>query len=422
MKLLIARHESFRTAFITVDEIPKQRIHDAAEFEIEYYKLGDGQWTGVNRNEPLASAEARGLASLLNDFIRPFDLPQAPLARSGLIELADGNYLWLVDMHHIISDATTSMILSEDFMCLEKGRELAPLRLQYKDYSEWQMGEKEKDSLKQQGEYWRNQFKGEIPVITLPTDFERTTVQSTEGARLGFEIDAQLTTKIRGLLHREAGITLYMLLLAVYTVLLSIYSGQEDIVVGSPIAGRNHEDLQKILGMFVNMLPMRNYPRRTRIFREFLREVQENSIQAFANQDYQFDDLIVMLNLPPNPGRYPLVDTFFTLQNAMDIKNDDAEPRKTGQKNNPEEYEIYATKSDLSLDAVEWKNSIYMWLTYSTRLFKGTTVEKIKLHYMDILEQVVENPGIRLENIKISHGLISSQSKFIREEPGDFGF
>ncbi|HLP58377.1 MAG TPA: condensation domain-containing protein, partial [Candidatus Deferrimicrobium sp.] len=263
--LLIDRHESLRTSFQIINDEPVQRIHDTVEFEIEKLE---------GRGDPLWSP-----------FIRPFDLSKAPLLRVGLQKIKKDKHILMVDMHHIISDGISMNILVKDFMALYQEENLDKLQLQYKDFSVWQTGEKQKESIKRQEAFWLNEFAGEIPVLELPVDYPRPAIQNFEGNRIQFEIDKESTVVLKDL-TLKTGATLYMLLLALYTIFLSKLTNQEDIVTGSPIAGRKHPDLKKIIGMFVNTLALRNYPAGEKKFPDFLEEIKEKTLKAFATQDY----------------------------------------------------------------------------------------------------------------------------------------
>ena len=174
-----------------------------------------------------------------------------------LVKTGEEKYLLLFDMHHIISDGISMGILVKDFASLYNGEELLRQRIQYKDFSIWQNDLFKTDILKKQEKYWRGTFAGEIPVLNLPVDYPRPSVQSFEGDHIYFGAGKELAEKLGGL-AAGTGTTLYMVLLSAYNILLSKYTGQEDIIVGSPIAGRPHADLQNIIGMFVNTLAMRN--------------------------------------------------------------------------------------------------------------------------------------------------------------------
>ncbi|MCP5050026.1 MAG: hypothetical protein GY940_22855, partial [bacterium] len=235
---LIHRHESLRTSFHLINGKPVQRIHDNIVFPVEFT-------TGVTAD------------SCFTQFLRPFDLSLVPLVRIELVKLEENKHLFLFDMHHIISDGVSRGILIKELSDLYADLELKPLSVQYKNYAAWQNRFLQSPRLVQQKNHWLEKFSGEIPVLSMPTDFPRAAVQSFEGKTIAFSIDEKLT----GAIHRLApgsGSTLYMLLLSIYTILLSKYSGQVDIIVGSPSAGLGHTDLENIIGMFVNTLAMSN--------------------------------------------------------------------------------------------------------------------------------------------------------------------
>ncbi|MGE5342510.1 MAG: SDR family NAD(P)-dependent oxidoreductase [Candidatus Omnitrophota bacterium] len=400
---MIRRHESLRTSFHQVNGQPVQRIHENVPFEITYQ---DGDPTKANE--------------IIESFVRPFDLSVPPLLRVLLIKLGENDHLLMIDIHHIICDWHSMNIFGKDFKTLYAGGTLSPLTLQYKDYSQWQNDQGQGDERKLET-YWLNRFTFEIPVLQLPTDFPRQAFHDFNGERIGFAIDRHLVDEMKQALL-ETGTTSFMLLLAVYTILLFMYTGQEDIVVGVPTVGRNHRDLENILGMFANMLPMRNCPKPDQTFRGFLKEVKENSIQDFEHQDYPFENLVSKLNLPRHSNRTPLVETTLTKIDA---------PRKTSTETgtaNPElelknwTYEKYSAKFDLAIEALDKNTSIHMFLTYSTRLFKRSTIEKIKLHYLEILGQVLKNMDITLKDITLSHGFAEVESDVLLHDSGDFEF
>ncbi|MCS4473789.1 condensation domain-containing protein [Clostridium botulinum] len=190
--------------------------------------------------------------------MKSFDLGIAPLFRAEIFKTQGKKYL-LIDIHHIISDGVSMSILINEFASLYGGNKLEPLELQYKDFAAWQNNFLKSDEMKKQEEYWRNVFSDEIPVLNMPYDYERPAMQSFEGDSVSFEVNEDITLKLRKL-TRETGTTMHMVLLSAFNILLSKYSGQEDIVIGTPIAGRPHADLQDIMGMFVNTLALRNKP------------------------------------------------------------------------------------------------------------------------------------------------------------------
>lgn len=405
---LIKRHECLRTAFVQLGDIYVQRVYDKVDFDIEYYDL-------IADNENIEN-------SIIRQFVRPFDLSHTPLIRVGLIKISERKYILMIDLHHIIADGISQQLLNKEFTAILYGNELPTIDIQYKDYAEWQNSDIYQKRIKNQQTFWLKEYTGEISLLNLPTDYKRSNMPAIKGKKLAFHIEEGLTDKIKQFLS-GTDITLYMMLLAVYNILLFIYTRQQDIVVGSPIAGRWHEDLQNIVGMFVNMLPMRNRPNPVKTFKEFLNEVKINSINAFENQEYQFDDLVENLTIQRYLNRRPLVETVFTLQNTFQAA-DSQYPSSLGNEPHVKLYPIESNsiKFDLTLDAFEEKESILMWWTYATELFKDVTIENLKKHYIEILGQVLENKDIRLKDIKISHSLISAGSNPWNTEQGDFGF
>jgi tyrocidine synthetase-3 len=376
-KLLIARHESLRTSFHTIDGETVQKIHDQVEFSMEH-----GAW----------SMEGR-------DFVRPFDLSRAPLLRVEMIKTKEHKHLLMVDMHHIISDGTSHEILVRDFTALYEGKALAPLHLQYKDFSQWQNKEKQKDYLKQQEAYWLSRFEGGVPELNIPTDYARPREQSFEGSLLEDEISCdthQLKT-----IAVENNATLFMALLAIFNIFLAKISGREDVVVGTPIAGRNHADLQQVMGMFVNTLALRNQPEREKTFTGFLKEVKESTLQAFNNQDYQFEDLVDKV-VGKRDRHNPIFDVVFQLQESDW---------------DPDEYQLETrtAKFDLILSIVIAKK-LFFSFEYSTKLFKKKTIEIFARSFKEIVLSVLKDKNIKLKDIEVTSNLSDSRLGVLEEE------
>lgn len=402
---IIRRHENLRTSFHLLQSDPVQRVQENAEFEIIYE----------------TAREKPEINEIIKHFIQPFDLSIAPLIRVIIIKLEENYHVLMINIHHIICDWHSMKIFLKDFIAMYTGKSLHPLKLSYKDYSQWENSEMQQEAIYKQKEYWLKRFRGEPPMLNLPTDFPRTASIDFDGERIGFNIDTQLTEEIRKILS-ETGTTLFMFLLTIYTTLLFTYTGQEDIVVGVPTAGRNHKDLKDIFGMFVNMLPMRNYPQPEKTFRQFLNEVKEISLQGFENQDYPFENLISNLDLTRHSSKTPLVETILTI-----LRGQNQTVNETGNTEIELEvkewlYEKYPAKFELALDAVENSRFINMWLTYSTRLFKRSTIEKVKNHYLEILGQAITDLDIKLKDIVISHELAEAEPDFLHNDSGDFGF
>ena len=228
-------------------------------------------------------------------------------------------------------------------------------------------------------------------------------------------------------LVRESETTLFVFLLTIYTILLSRYSGQEDIVVGTPVAGRPHADLEDIMGMFVNTLALRNFPNGTKTFSQLLEEVKINSIEAFENQDYQFEHLVERLGLQRDHSRNVLFDTMLVLQNfKMDLSLNQLPVKPANQEQDsifsPYSFDEEISRFDITLNAIEHDNVISFIMRYSTRLFKKETMETFIRYFREIANCVVENKEIQLNEIEISHEFSDYSSAILTEAENDFEF
>ncbi|QHM00792.1 MULTISPECIES: plipastatin non-ribosomal peptide synthetase PpsC [Bacillus] len=380
-KELIKRHESLRTAFEQdAGGDPVQRIHDEVPFTLQTTVLGA-------RTEEEAAAA----------FIKPFDLSQAPLFRAQIVKVSDERHLLLVDMHHIISDGVSVNILIREFGELYNNRKLPALRIQYKDYAVWQEGFKTGDAYKTQGAYWLKQLEGELPVLDLPADHARPPMRSFAGDKVSFTLDQEVTSGLYKL-ARENGSTLYMVLLAAYTAFLSRLSGQEDIIVGSPIAGRPHKDLEPILGMFVNTLALRTRPEGGKPFVQYLQEVRETAMEAFEHQDYPFEELVDKLELTRDMSRNPLFDVMFVLQNMDQESLELDELCLKPAANNGHQ----TSKFDLTLYAQEQPRGLLTFqMEFSTDLYKKKTIEKWLQYFINMLLSIIKDNKAALGTINI---------------------
>ncbi|HLP47541.1 MAG TPA: amino acid adenylation domain-containing protein, partial [Candidatus Kapabacteria bacterium] len=407
---LIHRHESLRTSFVSIGEEPVQRIHVDVPFEIEYFDLAvkdvkDGE-------------DVHHSSFIIHHFIRPFDLTNAPLIRVGLAKIEEEKHIFLVDMHHIISDGMSTQVLVQDFSTLYSGKEMPEMKIKYKDYAEWQNREKVSKKLGEQSEYWKKEYEGEIPVLELPTDYARHAVQNFEGDRITFGINSETSGSLKALAV-DSGATLYMVLLALYTIFLSKLSNQEDIIIGSPLAGRSHADLEKIIGMFVNTLALRNYPAGEKKFTDFLEEVKGKTLNAFDNQEYQYEDLVENVAVTRDLSRNPLFDTMLVLQNFQLKKLE-----IPGLKLTPYEYENKTTKFDLTLTVMEVEEKLLFTFEYSTKLFREENIKRFTRYFKNILRGIIKNKDRRISNFEI---ITEEEKKRIlfdfndteREYPGD---
>ncbi len=370
---LIRRHESLRTSFETgADGEPVQRIHDDVPFQLM----------------ELAAAE---------DFVRPFRLQEAPLFRAALVQEAEESHLLLVDMHHIISDGVSVGTLIREFSELYASRTLAQLRIQYKDYAVWQQAFKQGETYKRQEAYWLKQLDGELPVLELPADNARPAVRSFAGDTVSRTLDAETTAGLYKI-ARDNGCTLYMVLLAAYSTLLARLSGQEDIIIGSPIAGRPHKDLEPVIGMFVNTLAIRTQPAENKCFSDFLKEIRETALEAFEHQDYPFEELVDRLDVVRDMSRNPLFDVMFALQNMERESLTLHDLHLTTVAHNAHKV----SKFDMTLYAAEEdQETIRFDVEFNTDIYQKQTIKKWLSYYIHILHHVIEHQNIHLGDIHV---------------------
>ncbi|ALP37431.1 hypothetical protein ASL14_15810 [Paenibacillus sp. IHB B 3084] len=381
LRKLITRHESLRTGFEIVKGEAVQRIYPQVDFAIEHHQAD--------------KEDAAQIEQIVRSFVRPFDLGKPPLLRAGVIELEPNLHILLFDMHHMVSDGVSMAIVIDEFSSFYAGEELPPLRIQYKDYAVWQQSKAHRERIGRQEAYWLQTFEGELPTADLPMDYERSAARSYEGAHLEFDVEASLSARLRELAaERES--TLFMVLLAAYTVLLSKYSGQEDLVVGTPVAGRTNADLEPVIGMFVNTLAIRNRPSDDKTFLSYLEEVKETALGAFENQDYPFEELVERLNVKREPGRFPLFDAVFDLQN---IEERDAELEGVSLKTYELDH-LEEAKFDLTLFMYENNGALSGGFFYATKLFKEAMIRTLTEDYLRVLSQIAENPQLELSRIE----------------------
>lgn len=404
---LIKRHEALRTSFEMNEDEPVQVIHEKVDFQIHYI---DAE-TGI----PKTRMEIK---KIVKDFIQPFvDLSKAPLLRVSLIKRSKDKHILLIDTHHIIVDGMSHAVLAGEFSRLYAGEELSALRLNYKDYSEWHNKLLPSGQLKKQEEYWLDRFKGEIPVLKLPCNYTRPAVQEFAGDILVFRLGEEMSRQLNQLV-KETDATLFIVLLAIYNVLLHKYTLHEDIVVGSIIAGRNHVDLENIIGIFVNTLLLRNYPAADKTFAIFLEEVKDNTLKAFENQKYPFNQLVEKLVLKKDRSRNPLFDAAFILQNTRSMVTE-KNPEGIGLKSTLFGYENKTAKFDLTFEAIEIENEIVCSFQYRTKLFKRETIELMKERFLALTASILDDREKRIQDLDYRVS-IENEMNEIQEMEFDF--
>jgi amino acid adenylation domain-containing protein len=374
---LISRHEALRTQFEVVDGEILQKVLTATGFSIEY-------------RQP----EHNNMDAMVQGFIRPFDLKRAPLIRVGLFE-SDEEKILIVDIHHIVSDGVSNSVLMQEFIALYNDQLLPGVKLQYKDYAEWQDHKMADAEMQLQRAFWMDKFSPVPSVIDLPYDFSRPLHKTYKGGAIIFQLDEFQSAGLRTI-AREEHVTIFMLLLAVYNILLSKLTNQEDIVVGTPTSGRFYEDVERTIGPFVNTIALRNYPRADQTFREFLQEIKSTAIEAFDHQDWDYEMLVRELQVDRSNGRNPLFDVFMAVQNFE--QQEFSLPGMTLSR-------LKATKEiakfDLSLLVTEQQSIFTCEFEYAADLFERQTMERWAGYFQQIINEIVNNVNIRLTDIEM---------------------
>nr|QEO74875.1 condensation domain-containing protein [uncultured bacterium] len=384
---LIRRHESLRTTFTTVAGQPFQLISAPWRLTISVVDLN-----GLTE----AAREAASRHITLVESVRPFDLEHGPLLRVTLLRLSPEEHLAFLVMRHIISDGWSMGILINevaicyDALCNGIPPELPDLSIQYADFAAWQRESWRGESLEKQLEYWRRQLSGKLPILELPADKPRPAIKSFRGAHHRLTVPVESMHALKDLSQNE-GATLFMTLLAAYAVLLMRYSGQDDICIGSPIAGRTRKETESVIGFFVNMLVMRMDLTGQLTFVQFLHQVREVALGAYANQDVPFEQLVDELGAERALSHTPLFQAVFALQNA---------PRDefhlSGLKLQRVDIEGQASKFDLTLACEETNEGLLVRFEYNTDVFLPGTIARLGQHFQKLLEAIVQEPDARL--------------------------
>jgi amino acid adenylation domain-containing protein len=387
---VVERHEALRTTFATVNEQPVQLVSPTLTVPVDEIDLSE---------RPHTSEEITNLA--VEEARRPFDLATGPLCRIKLLCLAPDEHVVVLTMHHIISDGTSIRVLFQDaiavYETLVNNREphLPELPIQYVDFAAWQRDRLQGEPLERLLRYWRDQLGGELPVLQLPIDRPRPAVQTFVGARQNFSLSPTLTSALRELSRRE-GVTLFMVLLAAFQTLLARYTGQDDILVGSPIANRNRSEIEKLIGLFVNTLVLRTDMSGNPTFRELLKRVQQVALGAYTHEELPFEKLVEELQPERNMSHTPLFQVLFGLQSDPTTAVEPA-----GLTMHFQEIDSRTAKCDITLNMTERPDTIEAYLEYNTDLFDAATMTRLITHFETMLQGVVDNPARRLSDMPL---------------------
>jgi amino acid adenylation domain-containing protein len=388
---IIRRHETLRTTFALVNESPQQVIHAELPPELRIIDLSD--W-------PEGEQENEVQRLLREEAGRPFNLAQGPLLRIGVLRLDEQDHIVALAMHHIISDAWSMTVLVQEFTSLYRAfsegapSPLPPLAIQYVDFAQWQRKWLSDGVLERQLEYWKQQLAA-ILVLQLQTDRPRLASHSHQRGAHPFTLSKSLATSIEAL-GRQENATLFMTLLAAFNTLLHRYTAQDDVVVGTPIAGRNRKETEALIGFFVNTLVLRTDLGGDPTFRELLARVRETSLQAYAHQDLPFEMLVEKLHPERSLSQTPLFQVMFVLQNttAFEVDLPQVSIRSVS-------VESTTAKFDLTLAMQQKAEGLRGCFEYSTNLYDAATIERMAGHFQSLLEGIVLDPDKRLSELPI---------------------
>lgn len=387
LNAIVSRYEILRASFVIENGKPVQIIRTDVHIPLNVIDL-------KSRDAVEQDKEIKRLVS--DESLFPFDLSKGPLLRTHLLELSPGVCLFILIIHHIITDGSSiqlfirELVRYYDFFSRDPAStapDMLPQALQYIDYVCWQRqwlstGEGGGLLMKKQEAFWLEQFKGEIPVLDLPTDFPRPTLQSFAGGALEFIIGAEETAGLKGIVIRE-NVTMYILMLSIFNIFLSRISTMEDVVVGTPIACRRHPKLQDMMGMFVNTLALRNYPAGDKSFGVFLSEVKYRTLNAFENQEYRYEDIVARVSVNRDTSRNPLFDVMFLLKNL-----DYAVVKLPGLTLTPLDYDKKTSMFDLSCSVYEAGETLLLGFDYSAALFSEATARRLMSYFKTIIREI----------------------------------
>ena len=379
LRAVVARHESLRTIFYEEDGNAYQRIISAENFSITELSpalFDNGLVSKTTLSELLAI---------------PFDLSSDYMIRASHLSLDSDDHVLLLEMHHIASDGWSIPLLVKELesiysaQLLGEQANLPLLPIQYADYSLWQRNYLQGGLLESKLDYWVTHLDG-VEVLSLPTDYPRPPVQQTDGSRHRFEIGSELTKELRSICH-DQGATLFMVLLSMYKILLSKYSGQSDICVGVPIANRDQTEVSSLIGFFVNTLALRSEVGQDLSYLAFLSQIKEMTLSGYSHQDVPFERVVDRVVRTRDLSRTPLFQTMFVLQNNEQVVDVHLGDNKVSFV----DFSSGTSKFDLEFIAVEHEDHLALEIEYSTALFKQETIERMSFHFKELIQSILEN-------------------------------
>ncbi|MCP4178736.1 MAG: amino acid adenylation domain-containing protein, partial [bacterium] len=387
---IINRHESLRTVIVTVNGEPRQKILEKPNFVVNFIDL---------RNSINIDDKVKKIADL--EISTEFDLENGPLVRFSILRLEEEKSLIFFNMHHIISDGWSMNLFSKEFLIIYNSYRnnnepvLEELRIQYKDYSAWQNKLLSSQKFNDQRKYWLDKLSGELPILNLQADKTRPIAQTYNGNSCSITLEESIRTKIL-LLSKKYNVSLFMLFQTFIKILFYRYTGQEDIIIGSAIAGREHKDLENQIGFFVNMLAIRDNINHSQTFAEVLENIKNSCNEAFDNQSYPFDILVDDLEIRRDISRSPIFDVGLTLQN-----NESSAIELEGLEITEYERENITSKFDLLFNITEFENLIDICIEFNTDIYFENRISRMSKHLKTLILSIIDNPETMVQDLEI---------------------
>ncbi|QJB38446.1 amino acid adenylation domain-containing protein [Chitinophaga oryzae] len=389
LQALVNRHEALRTVIRQEHGVPYQQLLEA-----------DG-WALTRISGNRYSTPEALQAHLIELVNAPFDLAEDYMLRAGLVRLSADEHILLITVHHIACDGWSVTIMVNDIAefynayIAQRPAVLSPLPLQFADYAVWQRSLAENERLQKQLSYWEQQLNG-VEVLQLPADFSRPAIQSTKGAVQRFVLDAALSEQLRQF-SLQQDVTLFMTLLTVFKILLYRYSGQEDICVGSSIAGRTREEVAGLVGFFVNTLALRSDLSQHPTFLTLLQQVKQTTLAAYDHQEVPFEKVVEAVNTDRDLSRTPLFQVLFELQNTPSV---DEVPLGTLSVTR-EDLPYNTTQFDLVVSMEDGPDGLTGFVEYGTGIFREATITQLLTHFSQLLATVLTLPDTRINQLPL---------------------
>jgi amino acid adenylation domain-containing protein len=407
---MVERHEILRTTFLLVDGQPRQKVNPYSDL----YKVDYTDLTGTDNGEETAVSIISRTSNSM------FDLEHGPLFNAMLIQLSATMSIFSLTLHHIISDAWSMEILTSEMFilyntyCNKEENPLTPLRIQYKDYADWQNRQLLGNWIFEYKQFWLGQFKDKAPVFGLPTNFQRPGHRTYEAATVLFEIDSELKQDLEKL-SLKADATLFMTFVAVLNVVVCKHTGQNDITLGSPVAGREHPDLENQVGFYVNTLPIRTKVEVDTDFTHFLGKVRNSIVEILKYQIYPFDQLVDDLNIQFARNRSPMFDLGFTYIKENEFRIAQKHTGLTGIKVKYLNSEFNLVKADIWFKVLDNSENCIVDISYNSNLFSPLYIKNLTSDIQNVLSAVTADPEIKISELI---ALITSLGTRLEREKG----